>query len=119
MVQNLNPSLLFDLQKYHPDAWNLFLDFKHNFIRTTVADNIERGISEGNYRVEINPDVMSRMRMEQVQAAFDNKVFPPSEFDIVEVQMQILDHFIHGLLSEKGRQLYSKYQNNQILNTQS
>ena len=109
-MQRVNPSLLFDLQKYHPSAWDLFLDFKYNFIRSMVERNVTKGVEEGYYRSEITPDVMAKLRMEQVQMAFDPKVFPPSEYDLVEVQMQVLDHFIQGLLSHQGRKLYETYQ---------
>jgi AcrR family transcriptional regulator len=117
-MQKINPSLLFDLQKYHPDAWQIFLDFKFNFIQNQVKENLERGIEEGFYRREINADIMAKMRMEQVQTVFDPKVFPASTYDLIEVQMAVLDHFIHGLLSEQGRDLFSKIQSNLTLHQQ-
>ncbi|MCP4460312.1 MAG: TetR/AcrR family transcriptional regulator [Cytophagales bacterium] len=108
-MQRVNPSLLFDLQKYHPSSWDLFLDFKLNFIRAMVERNVRKGIEEGYYRKEMNPEVLAKVRMEQVQMVFDPKIFSPAEYDLVEVQMQVLDHFIHGLLSDKGRELYHTY----------
>lgn len=119
MMQNMNPSLLFDLQKYHPDAWALFLDFKSNFIQQKIKRNIDRGLKDGSYREGINPEVLSRLRIEQVQMVFDPKIFPTSEFNLFEVQVQVLDHFVHGLLSEKGRELYKKCQQNQQSQTQA
>jgi len=110
MMGRINPSLLFDLSKYHPDAWQLFLQFKSNFIYNQVKDNLERGIAEGVYRPEIRPDVLAKIRMEQVQTVFDPKVFPPSEYSLQEVQMATLDHFIHGLLTDKGRELVATYE---------
>lgn len=109
-VQGVNPSLLFDLQKYHPSSWALFLDFKQNFIRAMVERNLKVGVKEGYYRPEVDPDVLAKLRMEEVQMAFDPKVFPSNKYSIVEVQMQVLDHFVHGLLSDKGRELYHTYQ---------
>jgi AcrR family transcriptional regulator len=108
MMGRINPSLLFDLSKYHPDAWQLFLQFKSNFIYNQVKDNLERGIQEGYYRSDIRPDIMAKIRMEQVQTVFDPKVFPPAEYNLMEVQMAALDHFIHGLLTDKGRELFAK-----------
>jgi AcrR family transcriptional regulator len=113
-MQRVNPSLLFDLQKYHPSAWDMFLDFKFNFIRAMVERNVTKGIAEGYYREELDPAVMANVRMEQVQMVFDPKVFPPTKYDLVDVQMQVLDHFIHGLLSHKGRELYETYQKQMI-----
>lgn len=111
-MEGVNPSLLFDLQKYHPDAWKLFLDFKQNFIQSEVERNVKRGVKEGHYRSEINPTILAKIRVEVVQLVFDPKVFPTNEFNLVDVQMHVLDHFIHGLLSDEGRELYHQYQTN-------
>ncbi len=108
-MQSVNPSLLFDLQKYHPSSWDLFLSFKFNFIRAMVERNVIKGISEGYYRKELNAEILAKVRMEQVQMIFDPKVFPPEENDLINVQLHVLDHFIHGLLSDKGRELYHTY----------
>ena len=109
-MENMNPSLLFDLKKYHPDAWQLFLAFRTEFIQSQVRENIERGIEEGYYRPELNADLLAKIRMEQVQVVFDPKIFPSNTYNLVELQLAVLDHFIHGLLSDKGRQLYKDYQ---------
>ncbi len=108
-VRHLNPSMLYDLQKYHNEAWNVFLDFKQGFIRGTISDNILRGKTEGYYRPEINEHILSILRVEIIQLTFDERIFPQEEFDFTEVQMQIFDVFVHGLLTEKGKQLYNQY----------
>ena len=115
-IQEVNPSLLFDLQKFHHQAWDVFLEFKHEFIRGNVEANLNRGIREGYYRPELDVKVLSRFRVEQVQMIFDQQIFPPEQFEFVEVQMQLLDHFIHGLLTEEGRNLYHKYIQSEALN---
>lgn len=113
MMKGLNPSLLFDLQKYHPTAWNVFLEFKMNFLLGQLERNIQRGLDEGYYREGINAKVLATLRIEQVQLVFDPKIFPQSEYNLIEVQLQVLDHFIYGLLSDKGRVLYKECQQNQ------
>lgn len=109
-VFKINPSLLYDLQKYHPDAWEIFQQFKKMYIIGQIRENIERGVKEGYYRQEINPEVLAILRMEAVQIAFNEQVFPRNKFDLVDVQMQVFDHFVHGLLSAKGKELYQHYQ---------
>ena len=108
-TEDTNPSLLFDLQKYHPKAWSVWLNHKHKFIRESVIRNLKQGIEEGYYRPELNVDIIAAMRLELVQLPFDGNVFPTSRFKIAEVQMQIFDHFVHGIVTEKGRKLYQKY----------
>ncbi|MFY0605285.1 MAG: TetR/AcrR family transcriptional regulator [Cyclobacteriaceae bacterium] len=116
-VFKINPSLLFDLQKYHADAWETFQKFKKEFLMNQITTNISRGISEGYYRDSLDPKIMAIIRIETVQFAFDDRVFPRSEFDFQEVQMQMMDHFTQGLLSEKGRNLYQQYQQSETITT--
>lgn len=107
--EEMNPTLLFDLQKYHPKAWSVWLDHKNKFIRESVVRNLKQGIEEGYFRPEIKVEIIAAMRLELVQLAFDDQLFPPSKFKVAEVQMQIFDHFVYGLVTEKGRKLYQKY----------
>lgn len=108
-MQDMNPSLLFDLQKYHPKAWGVWLDHKHKFIRESVVRNIKQGIEEGYFRPEIDAEVLAAVRLEMVQLPFNEEIFPRERFRLAEVQGQIFDHFVFGLLTEKGRKLYIKY----------
>jgi TetR/AcrR family transcriptional regulator, cholesterol catabolism regulator len=111
-MEALNPALLFDIQKYHPKAWKVWLEFKNKFIYDSVVRNLTQGIKDGYIRAEVNPDIMALMRIELVQMAFNNEIFPSSKFKLIEVQGQIFDHFVYGLVTEKGRKLYQKYKQN-------
>jgi AcrR family transcriptional regulator len=108
-MEDMNPSLLFDLQKYHPKAWSVWLNHKNKFIRDCVERNLKQGIEEGHFRAEINTEIIAAMRLEIVQLAFDENVFPREKFRLTEVQMQLFDHFVYGMVTDKGRKLYQKY----------
>lgn len=109
-VFKINPSMLYDLQKYHADAWAIFQRFKNRFLRGQIMDNIERGVKEGFYRSEIDPKVIATLRLETVQMAFNDQIFPRTQFNFLDVQVQLFDHFVHGLLTDEGRRLYKEYQ---------
>lgn len=108
-VFRMNPSLLYDMKKYHGYAWDKYLEFKQTTIRGHIEDNIERGKKEGLFREEVDAKVLSILRVESVQIVFNTRIFPREEFDFPTVQLQILDHFIHGLLTDKGRKKYEEY----------
>lgn len=110
-VFRMNPSLLYDMQKYHGRAWDKYLEFKHSTIRGHIERNIERGKAEGFFRKELDARVLSILRVEGVQLVFNTKLFPRGDFDFPTVQLQILDHFVHGLLTNKGRDKYEEYIN--------
>lgn len=108
-LRDMNPSLLFDLQKYHPRAWQVWLDFKNDFIKNSISQNVKRGIEQGLFREDVDPEIMAILRVEQVQMAFDDRIFPSDKFDFRTVQMDFFDHFIHGLVNEKGKKLLDTY----------
>jgi len=107
--RDMNPSLLFDLQKYHHDAWNVWLAYKNDFIKQQIERSINQGKEEGYFRDEISTNVMAIMRMETIQMAFDPILFPKEQYTLTEVQLQIFEHFIYGLFTDKGKKLYEKY----------
>lgn len=108
MMKNFHPSLLFDLQKYYPKAWELFMRYKNVFCIGCIAKNIERGVKEGYFHEGLDPVVIAKLRMEQVQTVFNPQVFPPNEFDIIHVHQQISKQFIYGLLNPKGWKMYEQ-----------
>ncbi|MCF6359894.1 MAG: TetR/AcrR family transcriptional regulator [Cyclobacteriaceae bacterium] len=108
-IEGLNPSLVFDLKKFHTEAWDLFLDFEHITIFESLVDNLKRGKEEGFFRAEISINVLAKLRVEQVHMSFDPHVFPKDEFDFTEVHMQMFEHYVYGLLTIKGLKLFEKY----------
>jgi AcrR family transcriptional regulator len=108
-IAGLNPCVFQDLQKYYPAGWKIFEAFKRDFLYKTIQDALERGKKEGYFRDDIHSDILAIMRMEQVPMAFDQNLFPRHKYDVVEVQFQLLKHFVAGLLTEKGRTLLEQY----------
>lgn len=115
-LENLNPSMLFDLQKYHPKAWGLYHDHKIKIISQSVVHNIRKGVEDGFYRLDINPDIMAITRLILIEAAFNPELFPKDRFNFIEVHTQLFDLFVHGLCTEKGKKLYQKFKEVTTLN---
>lgn len=107
--KNMNPSLLFDLQKFHPLAWQEWLNFKNVYIKNHIVNNLKKGMEEGYFRKELDPEVMATMRVELVQMAFDEAIFSRDKHSLRDLQLMIFDFFVHGLLTEKGKQLFKEY----------
>jgi AcrR family transcriptional regulator len=107
-MEEINPTMLFDLQKFHTKAWNIWLEFKNKFIHEEVIRNLTTGIDLGFIR-PVNKEIMGILRVEFVQMGFNQDIFPREKFNLAEVQSQIFDHFVFGLVTEKGRKLYLKY----------
>ncbi len=105
-LSSINPMVILEVQKYFPEAWKMFESFKGDTIQTDLVNVLERGKDLGYFRSEIDSQILARVRMNQVTSAFDPANFTNPEFNFVEEQMVLLDHFLHGIFTEKGRQAY-------------
>jgi AcrR family transcriptional regulator len=114
MFRNMNPSMLHDLEKYHPGGYKKFLEHKNKFLYDMVRKNIERGIKEELYRPEIDVEIMARYRLESMMLAFNTELFPTSKFNFVKLQQEILEHFLYGLATLKGYKLILKYKQQRL-----
>ena len=109
MFGGMNPNLFYDMQKYHPNAWKSFRAFKEEKILKMVVENLQKGIEQGLYRKDMDIKIIAKLRVEQVEMAFNPTIFPTDKFKPVQVQMQLLDHFMHGISTLKGHKLINKY----------
>ncbi|HSY77159.1 MAG TPA: TetR/AcrR family transcriptional regulator [Bacteroidia bacterium] len=116
MSDMMNPRLLFELKKFHPKVWGEFLDMKQNIIMQCVADNIKWGIKQSIYRKELDVETLARLRVEQLELAWNPEVFPSAQYDITKVQLIFIDHFLYGLVNAKGYELIEKYKKSKTLN---
>ena len=105
----VNPAVFYDLQKYHPLAWNSFKLFKEKCVIGFVEDNLKQGILQELYRKELKTKILARLRIEEVEMGFNSVVFPPDKFRISDVQLTLIDHFLHGIVTLKGFKLIEKY----------
>jgi hypothetical protein len=76
-----------------------------------IAKNLKRGIEEKLYRSDINIDVLTKFRLESIFMAFDQKVFPSNKYDLVTTTSVLIEHFLYGIVTEKGFKLINKYKN--------
>lgn len=115
-VGTINPVAMDDLRRYFPEGWKIYLQFKQDVFLKSIIKILSQGIDEGYFRSDIDPEVLAIMRMEQIQMAFDENLFPRNRFDFTEVQGQFLRHFMAGILTEKGRTLLKHYSNSTTSN---
>ncbi|MGX5818099.1 TetR/AcrR family transcriptional regulator [Chitinophaga lutea] len=110
LVRSVNPVLLYELEKYHPSAWKSILAFKDQVVRPRIKANLDRGIGEGLFRADLHKDIMTHMRMLQLEAPFNPLLFPAASFDLHEVLCQITQHFICGIATPEGHRRIAEYQ---------
>ena len=107
--RNMNPMVLYDLQKFHYSSFQKFLKYKNEFLLEVIRKNMERGVQEELFRPEINVDVLAKFRLETMMLAFDMDLFPPRKYNLADVTREIIEHYLYGLSTLKGHKLILKY----------
>ena len=106
---NMNPTLLHDLEKFHFRAYQRFRNHKDKFLLEMIRNNIEWGMQDGLYRPDIDADILSKFRIESLMIPFNVSVFPPAKYNLAHTSEIIIEHFIYGIASVKGHKLIQKY----------
>ena len=109
MFTRMNPNMIYDMQKYHPEVWKRFRQFKDQNIMAMIEANLQKGIEQKLYRKDINIPVVARLRIEEVEMGLNPSIFPPDKYHFGGVQMALFDHFMHGITTLKGHKLINKY----------
>ena len=112
-IRSVHPSIIFDLQKYHPEAWKEFSVAKTEKINQCYMDNIAKGIKEGLYRDDVNAEIITKFYASRFEVMFDQELFPSDKFEPAETYLEIFRYHIRGIASEKGL----KYLANKMKNT--
>lgn len=101
-VGNMNPSVFFDLKKYHADAWQVVEAHRWGFVLDTVTANLYRGIEEKLFRDNLNPEVVGRLYVASIDNIFNPDIFPWPKFKFQEIYTEMIRLHIKGLVNKNG-----------------
>jgi AcrR family transcriptional regulator len=108
VFSKINPVFFYDLQRYYPEAWKRFQEFKNGMVMDMVEKNIIEGVRLGYYRKDLNIKMLAQYRILQVDIALNPETFS-GQFSIVDVNAFLLEHFMYSITTIKGHKLINKY----------
>lgn len=109
-LKSLSPDIFQDLLNYYPTAWKTLENFQEHFIVELTENNLKRGITEGLYRKSINVPILAKLRIRYNQWTIDQALFPADKFTIPQIHMASMTHYIYGLLTLKGHEIFNDIQ---------
>lgn len=107
--RQINPIAMMELERFYPQVFKEFRDKMKERDVDNIAENIRKGIKEGLYRSEINPEFMSRYRMEMSYLMYHSTLLVKEEYNLQLVGREVSEHFLYGIMTHKGEKLYQKY----------
>lgn len=105
----IHPSIFFDLQKYHPEAWQHLNSFEEKTIVEVTKRNLLRGQKEGLFRMDFNVDLIAQIYLGMVQNIFNNTPKLLVGMSMVDYYKNMFDYHIRGIASEEGIKLINQH----------
>jgi AcrR family transcriptional regulator len=113
-VGQMHPSIHFDLEKYHPKAWDLLNKTERKDILECVTSNMKKGVAEGMYRDDVDIDVVARIYISRFDACFDGELFPANKYRFDKVIWELFRYHTRGIASDKGLKYLTKKVKNEL-----
>ncbi len=107
-LKKLNPSALYDMQKYYHGSWKLYEDYRIQTIYSFVSHNVQRGVREGLYRANLNVELIANYYIGLTDFCISD-LFHGNKFTMSEIHSEFMNYHIHGIASNKGIDLLKTY----------
>jgi len=111
VLQQTNPAVEFDLEKYHPEIYKKMKEQRSRMVFDGMIKNLKRGQREGNYRKDFNPEVIAKIYLSRLYVMFDPELFPAMQWSLTDIYTQAFIYHIRGIASQKGLEYLSEKMN--------
>ncbi len=105
MIRETSPTLIYDLQKYHENAWQILQDFRDDFLAGRVKDIVSDGIRKHYLNPTLDANFYITLFLQLVQLSGNEKLFPRAKYSEHTVAINLIDCLVSGIATEKGRRI--------------
>ncbi len=113
LLQSINPSTIYDLQKYYIEHWNLMRSLHEKYVFNLIKDNLKVGIKEGLYRDDMNIDIVAKLYGGTSHLILDTNLFPIDKYIRTDLHREMVRYHLHAIVSDKGHDVLEEFYKNQ------
>ena len=115
-IKEMNPSVNYDLQKYHPESWKILAEYRHNHVYEQIKQNMIDGIKQGLYRKDLKIDLIATFYLFRTEKAMDDNFFQIKDYSFEEIFNNMFIYHIRAIANEKGLKYLEEKIKNENLN---
>jgi len=108
-IRKITPTVIFDMQKYYREVWQIMEDFNNKEIYKFIENNIKKGIEQGVYREGVRPDIIAKLHVGKTMFLIDEEIFPLREYNKENLFKEHMQYHIRGIATTKGLKLFAKH----------
>lgn len=102
MMMEHNPAFEYDLKKYYPEEYQKIRSIKRKSMYDSAYGNLQKGMEEGIYRGDMNPEIIARLHVARVEGMIDQELFSVEDISNRDVFKEIMVYHIRGIANQKG-----------------
>jgi AcrR family transcriptional regulator len=102
MLKDYSPSSEYDLKKYYPDLYLKMRDLRRSHAFRFIDDNLKKGIAEGLYRNDVDPDIIAKLSVALIDSLVDGEIITIEEFLERKFFLEFLIYHMRGIANAKG-----------------
>jgi AcrR family transcriptional regulator len=99
----------YQLTRYFPEISLKMHTRQFETMKESVTNNLEKGITEGLYRPNINLEFVSRIYFTGISGTKDVSVFPENLFEINDLHYLYLEYHLRAICTPEGIRLLEKH----------
>ena len=105
----------YQLQKYYPKVYKTLKEKQFEVMQGCVSKNLNRGIENGYFRVDINVNFITRLYFNGIISIKDEDLFPRSEFTMTVLMNNYIEYHLRGISTQKGIEYLNNYIKNNAI----
>jgi len=108
-VSEITPGTIYDLQKYYQSLWRRMKKEMQEHVYGIIIDNLQRGIEQGLYRKEMEPEIVALLYVGKSLLVTDEETVEACSGNMEKVHRELIRYHAYGITSGRGRQLLEKH----------
>lgn len=102
-LNNEKSSPQYQLMKYYPKIHKNLKLMQFDKMHNCVLLNVERGLEQGLFRDNIEPEFVARIYFTGMNSIKDQNIFPLDQFPIGKLMDSFLEYHLRGIVTPKGK----------------
>jgi AcrR family transcriptional regulator len=98
----------YQLMKYYPKIHKNLKIMQFDKMHSCVLLNVERGLAQGVFRDNIEPEFVARIYFTGMNSIKDQSIFPINRFPISKLMDSFLEYHLRGIVTPKGKTILNK-----------
>lgn len=102
LFKNTDDSPMYQLQKYYPKTYNKLMADEFCMFKECILKNIEKGINEGLYQKNLEPELITKFYFSLVMGVHDTNLHKYNKNTINNLELKALEYHTRAIATSKG-----------------